>query len=387
MGLKNKVKGFVKERMPFVMRCVRGFKGAKNAHENAHDRDAHYEINREIKEMLETKKLHSLQEKALFEHDHQESVFLAIASLNNESFIECNRNIYKNSSLNYNYGGGGHLEDRVIHPTLTLPNPTHSGYFDYDKKSQNPKSPLNPWAFIRVKNEIVTLEESLFSMLPAVQRGVIGFNDCDDGSKEVVLEFCKKFPSFIPISYPYEVILKDCPSLWHQLYHYSNYTLSFIPKNEWVIKIDCDHIYNAKKLYESFYIPKSIKEVVMYSRINFVVRDFEVFVRNDGDFGFLDAWGDHWLLYNDCEPFEIWRYNDESYEVLKLKDKHHIKDKEMVQWHFPLAKKRRNAIVDNDLIPLKEFKKHHADLIGTKIEESMLDEKRILEMYQKFRLP
>ncbi len=223
-------------------------------------------------------------------------------------------------------------------------------------------------------------------MLPAIQRGVIGFNDCDDGSKEVILEFCKKFPSFIPISYPYEVMLKDCPSLWHQFYHYCNYTLSFIPKNEWVIKIDCDHIYDAKKLYESFYIPKNIKEVVMYSRINFVVRDFEVFVRNDGDFGFLDAWGDHWLLYNDCEPFEIWCYNDESYEVLKLKDKHHIRDKEMVQWHFPLAKKRRNAIVDNDLIPLKEFKKHHADLIGTKIEESMLDEKRILEMYQKFNL-
>ncbi|EJB98759.1 beta-1,4-N-acetylgalactosamyltransferase [Helicobacter pylori Hp P-1] len=29
MGLKNKIKGFVKERMPFVMRCVRGFKGQK----------------------------------------------------------------------------------------------------------------------------------------------------------------------------------------------------------------------------------------------------------------------------------------------------------------------------------------------------------------------
>lgn len=40
----------------------------------------------------------------------------------------------------------------------------------------------------------------------------------------------------------------------------------------------------------------------------------------------------------------------------------------------------------NDLIPLKDFKKHHADLIGTRIEESMLDEKRILEMYQKFNL-
>ncbi len=71
MGLKNKIKGFVKERMPFVVRYVR-----------------------------------SLKEKALFNHDDQESVFLAIASLNNESFMERNRSIYKNSSLNYNYGGG-----------------------------------------------------------------------------------------------------------------------------------------------------------------------------------------------------------------------------------------------------------------------------------------
>ncbi len=61
----------------------------------------------EIKEMLEAKKLYSLQEKALFNHDHQESVFLAIASLNNEYFMERNKSIYKNSSLNYNYGGGG----------------------------------------------------------------------------------------------------------------------------------------------------------------------------------------------------------------------------------------------------------------------------------------
>ncbi|GAA8389635.1 beta-1,4-N-acetylgalactosaminyltransferase [Helicobacter pylori] len=98
MGLKNKIKGFVKERMPFVVRYVRSLRGAKNIDD---------EINHEIKEMLEAKKLHSLQEKALFNHDYQESVFLAIASLNNESFIEYNKSIYKNSSLNYNYGGGG----------------------------------------------------------------------------------------------------------------------------------------------------------------------------------------------------------------------------------------------------------------------------------------
>ncbi len=97
MGLKNKIKGFVKERMPFVMRCVRSFKGSQNAYCG---------INHEIKEMLEAKKLRSLQKEALFNHDYQESVFLAIASLNNESFMERNRSIYKNSSLNYNYGGG-----------------------------------------------------------------------------------------------------------------------------------------------------------------------------------------------------------------------------------------------------------------------------------------
>ncbi|WRC84450.1 beta-1,4-N-acetylgalactosaminyltransferase [Helicobacter pylori] len=98
MGLKNKIKGFIRERMPFVVRYVRSLEG---------DKSIYNEINHEIKEMLEAKKLHSLQEKALFNHDHQESVFLAIASLNNESFIERNKGIYKNSSLNYNYGWGG----------------------------------------------------------------------------------------------------------------------------------------------------------------------------------------------------------------------------------------------------------------------------------------
>ncbi|GAA7478345.1 hypothetical protein MMM102_12460 [Helicobacter pylori] len=56
MGLKNKIKGFIKERMPFVVRYVRSLKGTKNIYD---------EINYEIKEMLEAKKLHSLQEKAL----------------------------------------------------------------------------------------------------------------------------------------------------------------------------------------------------------------------------------------------------------------------------------------------------------------------------------
>ena len=69
---------------------------------------------------------------------------------------------------------------------------THFGYFDFDKNAQNPKSPLNPWAFIRVCNEAITLKSCLESILPAIQRGVIAYNDCTDGSEEIILEFdCK----------------------------------------------------------------------------------------------------------------------------------------------------------------------------------------------------
>ncbi|WP_337199440.1 hypothetical protein [Campylobacter molothri] len=81
----------------------------------------------------------------------------------------------------------------------------HYGFFNLDKNSKNTKSPLNPWAFIRVKNEISTLKSSLESILPAIQRGIIAYNDCDDGSEEFILEFCKKYPTFIPKKYPFSI--------------------------------------------------------------------------------------------------------------------------------------------------------------------------------------
>lgn len=77
------------------------------------------------------------------------------------------------------------------------------GFFNLDKNSKNTKSPLNPWAFIRVKNEISTLKSSLESILPAIQRGIIAYNDCNDGSEEFTLEFCKKYLTFIPKNIPF----------------------------------------------------------------------------------------------------------------------------------------------------------------------------------------
>lgn len=95
----------------------------------------------------------------------------------------------------------------------------HNGYFCLDSK-QSQESHLNPWAYIRVKNEAHTLKASLYSILPAIRRGVIGYNDCDDGSEEIILEFCANFPSFIPVKYPYNVDIYAPQSEDNKLYAY-----------------------------------------------------------------------------------------------------------------------------------------------------------------------
>ncbi|WRC23754.1 acylphosphatase [Helicobacter pylori] len=77
----------------------------------------------------------------------------------------------------------------------------------------------------------------------------------------MILEFCKKFPSFIPISYPYEVILKDCPSLWHQFYHCCNYTLSFIPKMSGLSKLIAIIFMTLKNFMKVFISLRALKRL------------------------------------------------------------------------------------------------------------------------------
>ena len=60
---------------------------------------------------------------------------------------------------------------------------------------------IEPWAFIRVHNEQKTLAACLNSILPALHRGVIAYNDCTDDSEQIILDFCKKNPGFIPAKY------------------------------------------------------------------------------------------------------------------------------------------------------------------------------------------
>ncbi|EHR9146138.1 hypothetical protein KU834_001706 [Campylobacter jejuni] len=239
----------------------------------------------------------------------------------------------------------------------------HKGFFDFDEKSKNPKSPLNPWAYIRVKNEALTLKASLKSILPAIQREIIGYNDCNDGSEEIILEFCKQYPSFIPVKYPYEVQIENPQSEENKLYSYYNYVASFIPQGEWLIKIDIDHIYDTKRLYKSFYIPY---DIVIYSKMDFLINDEDAFIVKYKN---LDAIinnksNDQWLIKNNhlkwAESMHEDRYCIEYLDIKKLK----IYQTEFLNYHFPYFKRSldKNKI---ELIPIDDFSiKEYKDIIS-----------------------
>ncbi|MCV3423000.1 beta-1,4-N-acetylgalactosaminyltransferase [Campylobacter lari] len=276
-------------------------------------------------------------------------------------------------------------------------NEKHKGFFDFDPNSKDTKSPLNPWAFIRVKNEVITLRASLESILPAVQRGVIGYNDCTDGSEEIILEFCKQYPSFIPVKYPYEVQIENPQSEENKLYSYYNYVASFIPQGEWLIKIDVDHYYDAKKLYKSFYIPKKDYHVVNYSRIDFVFNDGEFYVcKYSGNI--LKTPGDHWLIKNinlvwkeilvDGDTFN-WNVvksktkKTRSYEILYTKNRIYFTT-ELNTYHFPFIKScRKNDCNQLTWIGLDEFIKDYKEKLKDQIDFEMLEYKTLRQIYEK----
>lgn len=345
------------------------------------------------------------------------------------NFKETNANLRQNLPNSHKMTGGGdlsshqhcktHLADKAQNSSHAKP--AHSGYFDFDTNAKNPKSPLNPWAFVRVCNEAITLKACLTSILPAIQRGVIAYNDCTDGSEEIILEFCAKYPSFIPAKYPHSVQIQNPQSEENMLHNYYNFALSFIPKGEWLVKIDCDHIYDAKKLYKSFYLPKHTYEMLVKCRIDIMVsKAKKVFVKklptdNPSHIGFIKdsafmtSGGDDFFVCNDNLRFDIWKadpknYNENSvklypnedysgeyfYEYLVSNNITRIIHTELNNYHFPYIKTARRVLkpsADNDdaiktAFTLDEIRK--SPLVGTRIDPTMLDEKKILQIYDSF---
>ena len=190
----------------------------------------------------------------------------------------------------------------------------------------------------------------------------------------------------------------------NKLSKYCNFALDKIPKNEWLIKIDVDHVFDAKRLFKSFYLAQNLLDVVYISRLHFLVKNNQVFLQKICDGYHLDDFyhlgEDHWLIYNKNLEFEIWHppgRTDLFYEGLYIKREfRNFYYTELNNYHFPLVKDRTkiwehikndsdksiNDIAIESAFALEEVKQ--SKLVDTRIDPKLLDKKKILEIYDNF---
>ena len=247
----------------------------------------------------------------------------------------------------------------------------------YDRyKSISEKTEVEPWAFIRVCNEIKTLSASLNSITPLFKRGVIGYNSCTDGSEEIILNFCKRHPNFIPLKYEYEVYpcsfgkrISTVP-YENTLAAYYNAVLDIIPKNEWFMKIEVDHFYFQKIMKNSFTLPKTPRDAVIYSRLDLVRKGDDIRVIK------YRRPGDQWLIFNKDLKFKNTISQDGKIycEELIMPTKTAKFKPECSNFHFPYEKESRNF--DDDLFyKLEKFE----DFMDTADPNEFSDEVKSIE--------
>ena len=112
-------------------------------------------------------------------------------------------------------------------------------------------------AFIRVKDEIKTIEACLNSIDGVFDRIVIiHSNEKDDGSISFMNEWCQKRSSCEIHEYPHAVIpshdkrYNKAVPYENTLAAYNEFGLQFFYPNEWVVKIDADQVYLTERLKE-----------------------------------------------------------------------------------------------------------------------------------------
>jgi beta-1,4-N-acetylgalactosaminyltransferase len=213
--------------------------------------------------------------------------------------------------------------------------------------------PVEPYAFIRVCNEKPTLKCSLNSILPALQKGVIAYNDCTDGSEEIILDFCKNNPGFFSAKYDFFNVY-DNETRGSKLARYSEWTLSLLPKNKWLVILDADEIYDAEKLKSAFALPKTTRDIIWLPRIQLHYDNNRLFILQNRPFNF-DT--DHWIIYND-ENLNFTVTSSGRCEVIRILDANLRRRifAEISYWHFPLLKHRRiDSLRGSKMAPIEEW--------------------------------
>lgn len=246
--------------------------------------------------------------------------------------------------------------------------------------TKNRDKPVNPWAFIRIKNEIKTVKASLESMAPAFKRGVIGYLDSNDGTEEVIKEFVEKHPGFISFKYEHDVLephhplyFKDSTPKERFLSSYYNAVLSRIPDGDWLVKIDADHIYDAEKLKKLYCMPHTNQTIVYISRINVFKTEDQIYLQRN----FFKNIPDHWLLYKyPGMSFEM-NINSKSgiaWEVLYLSVRNSYCTDNLM-WHYSLQKDSRKKY-RSEFINFTDFMSKQ-NLLDLHITEDMVDYDRM----------
>ncbi|MFZ7157084.1 hypothetical protein ACLS0M_10290 [Avibacterium avium] len=259
------------------------------------------------------------------------------------------------------------------------------------------RKPIKPYAFIRVHNEIKTIDGCLHSILDCVKGGVIGYHSCTDGTKEYILDFCKKYPQFSAIEYPFNVIPADDIRYKNDeldekicLDAYYNFVWDKLPRNEWIVKIDADHIYVPEYLKMLCQLPLRKKEIVFLNRINLHYQDNQIFINKERPFY---EEGDHWIIFNNGNLyFKLDRgWNKDKFfawESLVFRRKYIIFGI-LCNYHFPIIKNQRNKFNEDEWILFDEFDfsqyMNDNKLIG-RVPNKMLDKNFILGNIKKFNL-
>lgn len=129
-----------------------------------------------------------------------------------------------------------------------------------------PQHKLPVYALVRFYNEVITLRQSLNSLLPTITKGILITHKCpygleDDGSLALALDFCNKNPGFKLVVYPFPVYNAN-----HEKYTnvqsipresfldaYTTYGVQCVKElakengdlDPWVFKADADNLYDA----------------------------------------------------------------------------------------------------------------------------------------------
>ena len=139
-------------------------------------------------------------------------------------------------------------------------------------------------AYIRVKDEIKTIESCLNSIDELFDRIIVLYSDeKDDGSIELIHNWAKNRPYAEIYKYPYKVLPsydKTYNSDYNEknsLASYNNFGLSFFEPEEYVFKIDADQVYIRPALIEFINGVKSTKA----NNIKYGLRGYNSFIWNN----------------------------------------------------------------------------------------------------------